>query len=177
MVDGSAHIPRPDRAASDKGRSRLGDVTRPIVRERRILTERRGNLALALVAIGIAGALAAALFVIPIRTMFDQDARIETRTEQVAELESVVADLRTEVARLETDDGIREGAREELGYVEAGEIRETVLDYPDLPTVLPAGWPYQLVTEIMTLRRGGVAAPAIAPSPATPTSAPTDSAP
>ena len=149
----TTHVARPERPASDAGRSRLGDITRPIVRERRILTERRTGALLALVALGIAAALASALFVLPIRTYFDQHDRIEQRTEQVTELESVVADLRSEVERLGTSDGVREAAREQLGYVEAGEIRESVLDYPDLPTDLPDGWPYGTVSEIMDLRR------------------------
>ena len=149
----TATVPRPERAASDAGRSRLGDITRPVVRDRRILTERRTGALLALVALGIAGALAAALFVLPIRTYFEQEDRIEQRTQQVEELESVVADLRSEVDRLGTDDGVREAAREQLGYTEAGEIRESVLDYPDLPTDLPDGWPYSTVSEIMELRR------------------------
>ena len=110
---------------------------------------------MALVALGIAGALAVALFGIPVRTLFDQDERIDRRAEQVAELESVVADLRSEVERLKTSDGIREAAREELGYVQAGEIRETVLDYPDLPTDLPDGWPYSVISGIADLRRSG----------------------
>jgi cell division protein FtsB len=138
-------------------------VTRPIVRERRILTRRRSAFLLALVALGIAGALAAALFLIPIRTLFDQQQRIDERSEQVAALESVVSDLRSEVERLQTPDGIREGAREELGYIEPGEVRETVLDYPDLPTDLPDGWPYSLVSDIMELRRSTPVAPAPAP--------------
>jgi cell division protein FtsB len=173
--DRSTRVPRPERAAADAGRSRLGDSTRPIARERRILTQRRSTALMALVALGIAGALAAALFVIPVRTLFDQDRRIEERGEQVAELESVVADLRSEVDRLGTTDGIREAAREELGYVEAGEIRETVLDYPDLPTDLPDGWPYSVVSGIAELRRGGPppAQLTLAPLPSTPpTSAP-----
>lgn len=106
-------------------------------------------------ALGIAGALAAALFLIPIRTLFDQNARIDQRTEQVNELEAVVADLRREVERLNTPDGIKEAAREELGYVQSGEIRETVLEFPDLPLDLPEGWPYQLVSGITEVRRGG----------------------
>jgi cell division protein FtsB len=156
-------LTRPARPAADAGRSRLGDVTRPIVRERRILTRRRSAVLLAVVALGIAGALAAALFLIPIRTLFGQQERIAERTEQVTALESVVNDLRSEVDRLGTTDGIREAAREELGYVEPGEVRETVLDYPDLPTDLPDGWPYSLVSDIMTLRRAGPAA--VAPQP------------
>lgn len=119
------------------------------------MTDWRGTTLLALVAVGIAGALAAALFLIPIRTLFDQDARIDERSEQVGELESVVADLQREVDRLKTPDGVREAAREELGFIQAGEIRETVLDFPDVPLDLPNGWPYSLFNEITELRRGG----------------------
>ncbi len=153
MADRTTRLDKPPRAAADAGRSRLGDVTRPVVRERRILTARRSGVLLTIVGLGIAAALAAALFLLPIRTYFEQEDRVEQRSDQVAELEAVVADLRSEVDRLRTGDGIREAAREQLGYVEAGEIRETVLDYPDLPTDLPDGWPYSMVTEIMELRR------------------------
>ncbi len=145
MADRSTTVTKPARPAADAGRSRLGDVTRPIARERRILTARRSGVLLAIVGLGIAGALASALFLLPIRTWFEQGDRIEQRSDQVTELEAVVTDLRSEVDRLRTSDGIREAAREELGYVEAGEIRESVLDYPDLPTDLPDGWPYSLV--------------------------------
>ncbi len=163
MADRTVRVTKPVRAAADAGRSRLGDVTRPIVRERRILTARRSGVLLTIVGLGIAGALASALFLLPVRTWFEQDDRIEQRADQVTELEAVVADLRSEVDRLRTTDGIREAAREELGYVEVGEIRESVLDYPDLPTDLPDGWPYSLVTEIMELRRSTPAA-AVQPS-------------
>ena len=49
------NLPRP---AADVGRSRLGDVTRPIVRERRILTQRRSAFLLALVALAACSAAA-----------------------------------------------------------------------------------------------------------------------
>jgi len=153
------------------GRSRLGDSTRPVVRERRILTDWRGTLLLGVVAAAIASALAAALFLLPIRTLFDQNDRIAQRSEQVDELEAVVADLRREVDRLRTEDGIREAAREELGFVQAGEIRETVLGFPPLPLDLPNGWPYSLVNQITALRRGG-APPAVNPVSVTPPSTP-----
>ncbi len=170
MPDQRTTLDKPARPAADAGRSRLGDVTRPVVRDRRVLVgPRSSTVLLALVALGIAGALAYALFGIPFRTLFEQDERIAERTEQVDELEAVVADLRSEVDRLNTEDGIREAAREELGYVETGEIRESILDYPDLPTDLPSGWPYSVVNEITTVRRGGLPAPtgAVAPTPTT----------
>ncbi len=175
---GTSTVQRPERApaAADRGRSRLGDVTRPVRIDRRIARPGRSTVLLAVVAIAIAGALAAALFVLPIQTYFDQDARIEERSDQLARMESVIADLRAEVDRLETDDGIREAAREELGFVQDGERRETVLDLPDVPTELPEGWPYSLVTGIVELR-AAPPAPAVdpagsAPAPAEPAPAP-----
>ncbi|MFW2335276.1 FtsB family cell division protein [Ilumatobacter sp.] len=151
---GTSTIERPEgRRASDHGRSRLGDVTRPIHVDRRITTQRRSTILLAVVALAIAGALAAALFVLPVQTYFAQDERLEQREEQLAQLEQVNADLRAEVERLRTDDGVREAAREELGMVREGELRQSILDLPAVPTDLPVGWPYSLVTGIAEVRR------------------------
>ncbi len=106
-----------------------------------------------MVALAIAGALAAALFVLPVQTYFAQDERIEQRAEQLELLELVNADLRAEVERLRTDDGVREAARVELGMVQEGELRQSILDLPAVPTDLPAGWPYSLVSGIAEIRR------------------------
>jgi len=151
---GTSTIERPEgRRASDHGRSRLGDVTRPIHVDRRITTQRRSTILLAVVALAIAGALAAALFVLPVQTYFAQDERLEQREEQLSQLEQVNADLRAEVERLRTDDGVREAAREELGMVREGELRQSILDLPEVPTDLPVGWPYSLVSGIAEVRR------------------------
>lgn len=152
---GTTKVARPSTPprASDRGRSRLGDITRPVVRDRRLATRRRSTVLLAIAALGISGALAAALFVLPVGTYVEQDTQIEQREAQLADINAVVADLRSEVARLQTDDGIREAARAELGFVEAGEQRETVLDPTVVPTDLPEGWPYDLVENIVELRR------------------------
>ena len=64
-------------------------------------------------------------------------------------------ELEAETLRLETEDGIREAAREDYGFVELGEERASVLPLPDLPTDLPDGWPYNVVTEIIHVRNGG----------------------
>jgi cell division protein FtsB len=173
---GTSTIDRPavPPSAADRGRSRLGDLSRPIPIDRRIARRRRSNVLLALVAFGIAGALAAALFVLPIQTLFDQDQQIVERSEQLSKLRAVNDDLRTEVARLRTEDGVREAAREQLGYVEEGEVRMSILDLPPVPTDLPDGWPYNLVEGITAIRRApqvATAVPAPAPVPA-PTPAP-----
>ncbi len=143
------------RPAADAGRSRLGDLTRPIPVERRIVRRRRSTILLGAIALSIAIALAAALFIIPVQTYRDQSATLERRIEQVEQLEVVNAQLRSEVARLRTEAGTREAARSELGFGEAGEDRLRVLDLPALPTDLPAGWPYDLITSVIALRTGG----------------------
>ena len=163
---GTSTVDRPSTPprASDRGRSRLGDITRPVQLDRRIAHHRRSNFALAIIALAIAGALAAALFLLPIQTFFNQNDRLDERRDQLTQLEAVNDDLRGEVARLATDDGVEEAAREELGFVEPGERRESVLDFPAVPTDLPDGWPYSLVTDITDLRRN----PPPPPAPATP---------
>ena len=148
----SVHRPEKRPRASDAGRSRLGDLTRPIGIDRRIARKRRSNLLLGIVAIVIAGAIAAALFVLPVQTYFGQNEVLARRQEQLDQLDAVNSDLQREVDRLGTDDGIREAAREEIGYVDAGEVRQSVLEFPDLPTDLPDGWPYDLVTSILAVR-------------------------
>lgn len=154
-------------SASDRGRSRLGDLSRPIPIDRRIARHRRSNIALALVAVGIAGALAAALFLLPVQTLFDQDQQIVERTDQLTQLRTVNDDLRSEVARLRTPEGVTEAAREQLGYVQDGEVRKSILDLPPVPTDLPDGWPYNLVEGIAAVRRTVVAAPVATPAPIT----------
>lgn len=119
----------------------------------------------------MAGAFAAALFGIPVRTYLGQDETMAERTDQLTKLQAVNADLEAEVARLRTDDGIREAAREGLGYVEAGEQRSSIVDNNVVPTVLPVGWPYDLVTGIVTLRTVGPATITI-PAAIVPTTAP-----
>lgn len=167
----SSTIDRPETppSAADRGRSRLGDLSRPIRIDRRITHHRRSNVALALVALMIAGALAAAIFVLPVKTMFDQDDQIAEREGQLAELQAVNNDLRSEVARLKTDDGIKEAAREQLGFVEPGEIRQSILEFPPVPTDLPDGWPYSLITGIVAIRTNPPA-PSVTSAPTTPAS-------
>jgi cell division protein FtsB len=162
-TSGSTKVARPATPprASERGRSRLGDITRPVVRDRRLAKRRRSTVLFALAALAISGALAAALFGLPVRTYFEQDTQLAQRDEQLAAITAVVDDLRSEVDRLGTDDGVREAARAELGFVEAGEQRDTILEPVGVPTDLPAGWPYDLVTSVVELRTNP---PAPAPS-------------
>ena len=149
----TTRIPKaPGRRASDAGRSRLADLTRPIAREQRITRDRRPAIIFAVSAVVIAGAIGAALFGLPVRTWFGQDDELRHLDHELSELQSVNAELQSEVDRLQTEAGIREAAREELGLIEAGERRQTVAGWPVLPVDLPNGWPYTAVEQMLAVR-------------------------
>ncbi len=155
-------IRRPKKApASKAGASRLGDITRSIPIDRRISRRPKFALFAGLGALAVIGTIAAAVFVLPIGTWREQDDDLSQRQEQLDELRRVNGQLAAEVDRLLTDEGVREAAREEIGYVEAGEKRTSVLPLPPLPRDLPDGWPYNVVTEIFAARTAG---PAPAPT-------------
>ena len=145
-------VEKPARAASNQGRSRLGDLTRPVAREHAITRRLSSNVILGVVATTIAVALAVTLFVLPVRTWFDQTNNIDERQQQLDELEAVNSDLQAEVDRLQTDAGISEAAREEVGVVEGNDQRKTMLEYPSVPSKLPKGYPYSVVTKIVDVR-------------------------
>ena len=145
-------IRKAPRPASDAGRSRLPDLTRPIDREQRIAKNRRPALLLGTVGVLLAGTIGAALFVLPVRTWFHQDERIDQLRTQLDTTEDVNTDLQQEVYELQTDDGISAAAREELGYIQLNERRQTIMDLPGVPEDLPDGWPYGPVEQIVNLR-------------------------
>lgn len=150
-------IPRPKDPpkASDAGRSRLGDFTRPIPVEKRIF--RRPRLALfggVFILVTIM-AIAAAVFILPVGTWLDQGTDLAQREAELTELQRVNGQLAGEVERLKTDSGIIEAAREEIGFVESGDQRSSFLPLPPLPRDLPDGWPYNVVTAIFDARTSG----------------------
>jgi cell division protein FtsB len=152
-------IPRPTEPAkaSDEGHSRLGDFTRPIPVEKRILQRPKVALFGGVFVLLVIGTIAGAVFILPIQTWLDQDDSLVQRQTQLDELERVNGALAAEVDRLETEDGIREAAREEIGFVEAGEERSSILPLPPLPRNMPDGWPYNVVTGIIAARTAGPA--------------------
>jgi cell division protein FtsB len=152
-------IPRPKQkpTASDAGRSRLGDFTRPIPIDKRILRRPRWVLLGGAFVLVIGATIIAALFIVPVQTWMHQDDSLAQRQVELDELQKVNGQLAGEVDRLQTDDGIREAAREEIGFVDAGDRRTTILPLPALPRELPPGWPYNVVTGILAARTAGPA--------------------
>jgi hypothetical protein len=82
-----------------------------------------------------------------------QNDDIDTRSQELKMLTDANTELAAEVERLQTDDGIREALREELDYVNAGEKRITVLPPAEPSTVLPSGWPYDTIKQIIAIRQ------------------------
>ena len=167
-------IKRPEQlpTAAEEGESRLGDLSRPIPVDKRIFRRSRVALVAGIGALVVGVALAAAGFVLPLQTWFDQDDALDERQAQLDELQRVNGQLSAEVERLRTDDGVREAAREEIGYVDAGEERFSVRPLPPLPRNLPNGWPYNGAAQIISLRQNPPAEPVEpvpdAPAPASP---------
>jgi len=139
--------------------SRFADFTRPIPVEKRLV---RGGGKRRIIGIGaavITAALIAALFVLPVQAWLRQQDDLEKKDDQLAALQDANAELANEVVQLQTPEGIEQAAREEIGYVQQGETRYTMLPTPDAPLTLPAGWPYDTITQIVAVRSTAVAEP------------------
>jgi cell division protein FtsB len=149
---------RPEATPRPAARKLLEDFTTPIARDKQIVPQRRGRLALAAVATLIALAIGAALFVLPVKSWLKQRHDLGVRTSELETLNSANDQLQSEVDRLQTDDGIRDAARTEIDYVPDGEKRVTVLPLPAASTALPSGWPYSVISSILAIRQAEAAA-------------------
>jgi cell division protein FtsB len=149
------------RVAVDQRRdsSRFADFTRPVPHERRLVKGRGKRLFFAFVATVIAAALAASLFVLPIKAWQQQRDDLARKQQTLAVLNDAKAQLAADVSRLQTPDGIKEAARQEVGYIAPGEKRISVGPTPNAPIALPTGWPYDAISQIIAVRS---ASPAVA---------------
>ena len=155
-------IPRPKDAAQAATRAHerpdetpsgtLSDFTRPIAREKQLVKGRAKRGVIALGAMVITAALVAALFVLPVKAWLRQRDDISVKDKELSALDQANAELSDEVSRLQTPEGIEEAAREEIGYVQRGEIRLTMLPAPPAPITMPSGWPYDTVAQIVAVR-------------------------
>ncbi len=147
------------RPAQRRDDSRFADFTRPIAVEKQLV---RGGGKRRVIAIGaavITAAFIAALFVLPVQAWLRQQDDLDRKNNQLAALQDANAELANEVNQLQTPDGIEQAAREEIGYVQRGEIRYTVLPVPDAPLALPGGWPYDTIRQIVAVRSAVSARP------------------
>ena len=152
--------------------SRFAEFTRPIAKDKQLVKGRGKRLLFALVAVVIAAALIASLFVLPVKSWFQQRDDLARKRNELAVLSNANAQLAADVNRLQTPDGIKEAARQEVGFVSIGEQRISVLTAPNAPATLPSGWPYDAITQIIAVR-SALAAEAAAATPVAATPAPT----
>ena len=136
------------RAAERRSRkgddTRFSDLTRPIPEERRVARGGRQQR-LAVAGFAVVGLfLLASLFVLPVKSWLRQGTSIADKQRQLRALQEANSQLANDINRLGTKQGIEEAARQEIGYVERGEIRLTLLPAPAVPSQLPSGWPFEI---------------------------------
>lgn len=157
-----ASVERATGSRSTADHTRLSDFTRPHPQNRQLVKRRANRWLLALAAFAVVGALLAALFVLPVQAWLRQEDDLATKRSELAVLTDANAGLAAEVNRLDTPEGAKEAARDELGLVDRGEIRISVLPSA-APLTLPAGWPYDAVTQIIAVRAAPPVDPAVEP--------------
>jgi len=147
------------RRVQSNDHTRLSDFTRPIEKTKQLVQRKGNRWLLALVALVVIAALLGALFVLPVQAWLRQEDDLTAKRAQLEVLDGANAQLETEVERLKGAEGAKEAARDELGLVAPGEIRISMLDVAQAPASLPAGWPYDAVTQIVATRAKQAQAP------------------
>ena len=148
----SARAPRRRSPRPRRDRTLLEDLTRPVEAEHRLVTSTSNRWVLGLLGVAIIGALLAALFVLPVQAWMRQQDEIAVKEQELDVLADANAQLAADVQQLETVEGAREAAREELGVIDRGEKRISIMPSVAGALPLPAGWPYDAVSQIVAVR-------------------------
>lgn len=88
---------------------------------------------------------------LPAKSWMGQRDEASGREAELETLREASAQIEKEIAWLQTPAGIESAARSELGFVMEGEKRKVLVGTSTAPTDLPSGWPYDLVTRIVTV--------------------------
>ena len=146
----SASSPKP------RKKQRVGDITRslarPVPADAHLTRARATRNLLRVGGTVVALATLVSLVVIPITDYLDQQKVLAKKSAEFDALADANEQLQNAVNDLSTPEGIRNAARTQLGYVLPGEQRLSFARTPELPTDLPAQWPYTLVTDIVAVR-------------------------
>jgi cell division protein FtsB len=156
------------RASARKTRKRgritkaVADRTRPTPRHERLLPKLIGRTLMVIGAIIVVISFGNSFLVLPATSWLGQRDEIDARTKELETIKRATDELQTEVDRLNTPVGVEDAARDELGFVMAGEERRQIVGESQAPVDLPSGWPYDLVTQIVDVRISEAAAKAAA---------------
>jgi cell division protein FtsB len=150
----TSSIPRVARtrrvARSGADHTRFG--TRVIDDEHQLVSRRPHRWLLAGLGLAVVMALGAALFVLPVQAWMRQRDDLVRKSQELDVLSEANRQLGAEVDHLQTPQGAREAARDELGVVGPGEERVSMLPTAG-PLPLPTGWPYDTITQIVAVRQ------------------------
>ena len=163
--------PRPPaesrRSTSSRSSRRSSSPITPRSDDGRLIGRRRSRVALALLAAVVAGSLAASVLILPVKAWLNQREELSNREQELSRLDEANDLLAEDVARLETEQGVIEAAREELGAVREDEkVFKVVMD-PELVSVMPDGWLFPTIGALITGRGGTIGSDgALTPEPA-----------
>jgi hypothetical protein len=88
---------------------------------------------------------------LPAKSWMGQRDESAGRQVELDTLRQASEQIQKEIDWLKTPAGIESAARSELGFVMKGEKRKVLIGSATAPLELPAGWPYDLVTQIVTV--------------------------
>lgn len=162
----TSSIPRASKRKRGRLTKAVADRTRATPRRERLLPRLVGRGLMAVGAIVVVISFGNSFLVLPATSWLGQREEIDARNDELDTIKRATDELQTEVDRLNTPEGIEDAARDELGYVMAGERRQQLVGVAEAPVELPTGWPYDLVTQIVTVRVNEAAAEAAAANPA-----------
>ena len=142
------HTPTAPRRRTD----RLDDLTRGIPADKQLLSGPRKRALVTLLGVAVLGVLAALMFVLPVKWWIHQSEAISTRQHELDVIRDANSRLDAEIARLKTAEGIRQAARDELGWVDRSETQYRIVDDPNGSMILPSGWPFDALATVLTAR-------------------------
>ena len=120
--------------------------------ELRLVRNRKLRIASTPLAIAVIVALVVSMSVFPVRSFINQRTLIAQKDLEYAQYEDVIENLQDQVSYLQTEAGLQDAIRTQLGYLHFNERRLPMMDMPALSTTLPERWPYTIVSTMLLVR-------------------------
>ena len=139
-------------ASARRTKKKVSPLTRLVTKVLKSRTFRNRRLR-RLVAAGVMVGFLMALFTVPVKNWVIQNNVLNAKQAEFEALADANEALQSEVNTLQTPEGVRAAARDQLGYVLPGETRVRLLPNGELPKELPQQWPYTLVSGIVAVRQ------------------------
>ena len=120
--------------------------------ELQLVRNRKLRIASTPLAIAVIVALVVSMSVFPVRSLINQRNLIAQKELEYAQYEDVIENLQDQVSYLQTEAGLQDAIRTQLGYLHFNERRLPMMDMPALSTTLPERWPYTIVSTMLLVR-------------------------